>query len=141
MTAICESGVLGCQVIKGGMSKEEFLAFIYKLGNFYEFNKSRKKIIIFLDNATAHKAKLVTSNLEQKITLIYNASYSPMLNPIEEFFSKFKNLIKKLPTSTDFELLESIQLSLNMFKTKDFEGFMRHTLSFIPDVLNFIDFI
>ena len=44
------------------------------------------KVIIFIDNATSHTANLVKLKMHGKISILYNAQYSPMLNPIEEFF-------------------------------------------------------
>jgi len=51
-----------------------------------------------------------------------------MLNPSEEFFSKFKTLIKKLPTSNEEELLKSIKNVFGMFHTQDLIGYIRHAL-------------
>lgn len=141
IAAICDVGVLGCQVLKGGVKKEDFLVFVYNLAKCYEFQTCRKKIVLFMDNAPVHQAKLIKTSLEPKITLLYNAGYSPMLNPIEEFFSKFKALMKRLPTSNDVELLNSIQRTFRSFNQKDFRGYIRHMLSFIPDALNFIDLV
>jgi len=141
IAAISDSAVLGCQVLKGGMKKNDFISFICHLARVYKFKKSQKKIILFMDNAPVHRAGKVKSLLSSKITLMYNASYSPQLNPIEEFFSKFKSLIKKMPTSTDCELLQAVQRSMKMFTSEDIEGYIRHTLSFVLDALNYRDFL
>jgi len=46
-----------------------------------------------MDNAKIHHAKSI-ENLRNKINFFFNAPYSPMLNPIEEFFGLTKHNIR-----------------------------------------------
>jgi len=51
----------------------------------------RDKFFIFMDNATAHKTKLIKDYCEiQGITVLCNAPMTPQLQPIEFIFSMFK---------------------------------------------------
>ena len=47
-----------------------------------------------MDNATIHKSGKFKEFFEFN-NVFYNPPYSPMLNPIEEFFSLFKYYIKQ----------------------------------------------
>ena len=49
-----------------------------------------------MDNAQPHYNKLLKP-LFSKINLFYSAPYSPILNPIEEFFGYLKNKIRYIP--------------------------------------------
>ena len=139
LTAISDREILGCQFIRGGVKKEDFVGFICSLFKQKNLGINNSHLIIFLDNASCHKAKHVKKYLGSKIKFLFNAGYSPMLNPIEEFFSKLKMMIRKLPTSNETELVCSTQLALTKFRTKDFQGYIRHTLSFVEDCMLKLD--
>ncbi len=62
-----------------------------------------------------------------------------MLNPIEEFFSKFKKMIRKNPTLTEDQLVLSIRQGLNLFGPADLKGYIRHVLSFARKSLDLVD--
>ena len=93
-----------------------------------------RHLVVFADNASVHHAKMVKTHLGSKVTLLFNAAYSPMLNPFEEFF-KFKKLLRKMPTSNELELIESIQKTLKLFSLSDFKGYITHILHFIEESL------
>jgi len=58
-----------------------------------------------------------------------------MLNPIEEFFSKFKLLVKRQLPKTREELVGIAQKSFLYFEPTDFRGYVRHALSYcIPSL-------
>jgi len=69
---------------------------------------------------------------------LYNY-YSPMLNPIEEFFSKFKRLIKRKPTKNEAEIIKAVEDSFPGFTKKDFKGYIRNTLKYVENSLSLID--
>jgi len=99
------------------------------------FIKKIKKIVIFLDNASVHHSKFIQGTLANKVTFLFNAAYSPMLNPIEEFFSKFKKMVQKMPTSNDGEMIKAVEEALVKFTRTDLQGYIRHTLSYAEDCL------
>jgi transposase len=52
--------------------------------------------IVIMDNVGVHKVTGVREAIEARgTTLIYLPPYSPDLNPIEQFFSKLKALLRK----------------------------------------------
>jgi transposase len=53
-------------------------------------------------------------------------SYSPDLNPIEEAFSKIKELLRKAEARTREALVEAIGSALSTLTAKDARGFFEH---------------
>lgn len=128
IAAITDSAVLGCQILKGGTKSEDYTGFLCSLINAYGYKQSSTEIVVFADNASIHHSYFVRSVLGNQITFLFNAPYSPMLNPIEEFFSKFKALVKKEICTNEKQLLQAIQNALQAFTAKDFRGYIRDTL-------------
>ena len=62
-----------------------------------------------------------------------------MLNPIEEYFSKLKKLLRKMSTTSEKDLILSLQEAMNLFNANDFKGYIRHVLFFIEKVCDDID--
>ena len=58
--------------------------------------------------------------------LLYLPSYSPDLNPIEEAFSKIKNLIRKAQARSHEALLEAIGVAISAITDEDARGFFEH---------------
>ena len=139
IAAITTNNVLGSQIIKGDVKKEDYLNFIYRIIEYYEFHKTSQHLIIFADNASIHHAKFVTQHLNKKVTLLFNVSYTPRLNPIEEYFSKLKKLLRKMSTTSEKDLILSLQEAMNLFNANDFKGYIRHVLFFIEKVCDDID--
>ncbi len=141
LAAITDRDILGCQLVQGGVKKEDFAGFISSILEVAELGKKSSHIVLFLDNASIHHSKLVKNIIGSKLTLLFNAEYSPMLNPIEEFFSKMKATVRQYPTSNEDELVIAVQSALKKFKPDDIIGYTRHTLSFVQDSLHKIDLI
>ena len=59
---------------------------------------ARKRIVVFMDNASIHKTPsvLVTAR-KLKADVILNAQYSPFLNPVEQLFCHLKRQIRQQP--------------------------------------------
>ncbi len=53
-----------------------------------------KNIIFYMDNAKIHHA-IILRDLASTVNFFFGAPYSPMLNPIEEFFGLLKHYIRK----------------------------------------------
>jgi len=60
-----------------------------------------KDIVIFMDNAVMHKHSHVLETCRKfKVNVLFNAQYSPWLNPIEQLFGylKSKLILEKVGT-------------------------------------------
>lgn len=131
LTAITDRKVLGSMILQGGMTQDDYCGFLCTLILSLEELKYATSIVIFGDNLKAHKTELIYTTLGERMTLLFNASYSPMLNPIETFFSKFKKLIKSHTCNTEKQILTAVQESMEGFTTQNFNGYMRNLLLYI----------
>jgi transposase len=89
--------------------------------------------VVVMDNLTAHKGEKVREVIEQRgAELVYLPSYSPDFNPIEEAFSKIKNLLRKAEARTREALLEAIGRAISAISAQDARGFFDHCGYGIP---------
>jgi transposase len=80
--------------------------------------------IVLMDNLSVHKGKWVRELIEEKgCQLWLLPSYSPDMNPIEEAFSKVKNLIRKAKARTLEALFTVTARSLRAVSEEDARGF------------------
>ena len=80
--------------------------------------------IVLMDNLSVHKGKWVRELIEEKgCQLWLLPSYSPDMNPIEEAFSKVKNLIRKAKATTLEALFTVTARSLRAVSEEDARGF------------------
>ena len=80
-----------------------------------------------MDNLGAHRPQRVRKLIEQRgCELLFLAPYSPDLNPIEEAFSKVKNILRKLAARTKETLVEAMGGALNAVSSEDAKGYFAH---------------
>jgi transposase len=83
--------------------------------------------VVVMDNLSAHKPKRIKELIEQRVCeLVYLPSYSPEYNPIEEAFSKIKNLLRKAAARSKEALIEAIAEALNAISAEDIRGYFQH---------------
>ncbi|KAG2216846.1 hypothetical protein INT45_013990 [Circinella minor] len=86
-----------------------------------------------MDNASIHHSSIVKGTVENRgFHILYLPPYSPVLNLIEEFWSKLKACVKReiLPTSNPFKP-RTIQPTY-LVTARDFQGWIRHAESYFP---------
>jgi transposase len=70
--------------------------------------------VVVMDNLGAHRPKKIRELIEARgAELVFVASYSPDLNPIERAFSKIKNILRKLGARTYEALLKAMEEALS----------------------------
>jgi transposase len=83
--------------------------------------------IVVMDNLSAHKPKRIRELIEQQgCELLYLPAYSPDYNPIEEAFSKIKNLLRKAAARSKEALVEAIGQALSAVSAKDALNYFEH---------------
>ena len=83
--------------------------------------------VVVMDNLSAHKGERIKELIEGRgCQLVYLPAYSPDLNPIEEAFSKIKELVRKAEARTREALIEAIGSALSAVTAKDARGFFGH---------------
>ena len=69
--------------------------------------------VVVLDNLGAHRPERIRELIEARgAELVFLPTYSPDLNPIEEAFSKIKNILRKLGARTHEALVEAMSWAL-----------------------------
>ncbi len=125
LTVIGALGALGmhmAEVISGGMKKPHFIAFMTAL--LATLNAGQ---IIVLDNLRIHHAAEIKAMAKAAgVYLLFTPPYSPEFNPIEEAWSKFKALLRKLRARTPEALKSAVEIGLDNIKPKDAVGWTRH---------------
>ncbi len=83
--------------------------------------------MVVLDGLGAHRPKRIRELIEERrAELVYLPTYSPDLNPIEEAFSKIKNILRNLGARTHEALLEAMAQALSAVTPQDAAGWFDH---------------
>jgi transposase len=84
--------------------------------------------IVVMDNLSAHRPRRIRELIEQQgcCELLYLPAYSPDYNPIEEAFSKIKNLLRKAAARSKEALVEAIGQALSAVTAEDALGYFAH---------------
>ena len=81
----------------------------------------------FLDRLGAHRTKRVRELIEEaSAEVCFLPSYSPFLNPIEECWSKVKNLLRKSAARTTETLRTAIAEAIEQVTPTDAKGWFQH---------------
>jgi transposase len=83
--------------------------------------------VVVMDNLGAHRPKRIRELIEARgADVVFVPSYSPDLNPIEQAFSKIKNILRKLGARTHEALLEAMEEALCKVTPADVAGWFGH---------------
>jgi transposase len=83
--------------------------------------------VVVLDRLGAHRTDKVRELIEERgAELLFLPSYSPDFNPIEEAFSKIKNMVRKAQARTREALVEAIALAISALTLEDAAGWFAH---------------
>ena len=83
--------------------------------------------VVMMDNLGAHRPKRIRELIEARGgELVYVPSYSPEMNPIEQAFSKIKNILRKLGARTHEALLEAMEEALCKVTPAEAAGWFGH---------------
>lgn len=83
--------------------------------------------VVVLDNLSAHKqARMGALIAASGCELWYLPAYSPDLCPIEEAFSKLKQLLRRAEARTREDLHSAIAIAIDQITAHDAHGFFNH---------------
>jgi transposase len=83
--------------------------------------------IVIMDNLSVHKSAWVRELIEERgCRLWFLSPYSPDYNPIEQAFSKVKNLLRKAKARTLQALFEATHHALSAVRGEDARGYFKH---------------
>jgi transposase len=118
-----EEGMGPCLTVEGATTKEVFETYIEQvlaptLGDGQ---------VVVMDTLSSHKGERVKKLIEERgCELIYLPPYSPDFNPIEQAFSKIKNLLREARARVYEALVEAIGKALSAITPGDSQGFFEH---------------
>jgi transposase len=123
LASITTEGLGPCLAVEGSTTREVFEAYLEHV----LASTLRSGQVVVMDNLSAHKGGRVKEIIEGRgCELIYLPSYSPDLNPIEEAFSKIKELMRKAGARTRGALIEAMGRALDAVTAHDARGFFGH---------------
>jgi transposase len=83
--------------------------------------------VVVMDNLSVHRSEWVAQMIEGAgAQILYLPPYSPDFNPIEEAFSKIKNLLRKAGARVREALVEAIGEALSEVTEVDARAFFEH---------------
>ncbi len=116
-----ESGIVAPLVLDGPMTGEVFRAYVEQM----LAPSLAPGDVVVMDNLPAHKVTGVREAIQAAgASVLYLPPYSPDLNPIEQFFSKLKALLRKAAARTRDELWDTIGTLLDAFAPSEFRNYI-----------------
>jgi transposase len=117
------SGMGESMCLEGGTDALAFEAYVE---HFLAPSLTEGQLVV-MDNLGAHQPKKVRELIEARgAQLVFVPSYSPDLNPIEQAFSKIKNILRKLGARTYEALLEAMEEALSKVSPDAAAGWFNH---------------
>jgi len=123
VAALGVDGVTAPCVLDGPMNGDSFRAYVEQC----LAPSLRPGRIVIMDNLASHKVAGVREAIEAAgCELRYLPSYSPDLNPIEQFFAKLKALLRKAAAGTFETLIAAIADALTTVSPYECANYLRH---------------
>jgi transposase len=123
IAAVRLSGPRAPWLFGGAMDGEMFLAWVRQ----GLVPTLQPEDVVILDNLATHKVAGVREAIEGAgARLLYLPPYSPDFNPIENLWSKVKQILRSLSPRTASQLLQAAAAAFAAISTTDCRGFFLH---------------
>jgi len=123
IAAIRLTGACAPWLFDGAMDGEMFLAWVRE----GLVPTLQPDDVVILDNLATHKVPGIRPAIEAVgAKLLYLPPYSPDFNPIENMWSKIKQILRGLAPRTQDELLAAAKTAFNAIFTTDCQNFFVH---------------
>jgi transposase len=107
-------------LFEGAMDGEMFLAWVTE----GLAPTLKKGDVVIMDNLATHKVKGVAATIEAAgARLLYLPPYSPDFNPIENMWSKIKQILRSADPRTQEELMRAAKTAFNAITRTDCRGY------------------
>lgn len=124
LAALTVDGVLGSMTIESPTDTDVFLAFVEQV----LAPRLAPGHVVILDNLGAHKVAGVRPLVESRgAQLLYLPPYSPDFNPIEQAWSKLKQLLRGVKARVLEQLEPAIAQAIAAITADDARGYFRHS--------------
>jgi transposase len=123
IAALDVNGVRCSTVVDGAVNGDVFEAFVKQV----LLPHLTPGDVVILDNLSSHRRASTQALIESAgAQLLFLPPYSPDLNPIEQVFSKIKQLLRSLACRTREALWRTMQSVLDRVTTSDAANCFRH---------------
>jgi transposase len=123
LSSIRLDGSTECIVVDGAMNKAMFSEYIAKI----LCPALRPNDIVIMDNLSAHKNPAVARHIKESgAEVLYLPPYSPDLNPIENMWSKIKQLRRGMEARAYDTLEKGIASALDRVSASDAQGWFKN---------------
>ena len=123
IAAIRLTGTCAPWLFDGPMDGEMFLAWIRE----GLVPTLQPDDVVILDNLATHKVPGIRTAIEAVgAKLLYLPPYSPDFNPIENMWSKIKQILRSLAPRTQDELVAATKTAFTAISTADCQNFFLH---------------
>jgi len=123
VSGLTTGGVIAPFVIEGAMTGDAFRAYIAQV----LAPELKPGQAVVMDNLSVHKVTGVREAIQAAgAILLYLPPYSPDLTPIEQFFAKLKELLRKTAARTKEALWEAIGRHLDEFTPEECRNYFAH---------------
>ncbi|XP_049294417.1 uncharacterized protein LOC125769652 isoform X2 [Anopheles funestus] len=128
--AMNKQGILHYSVHHQAINRQSFKEYVLQLKRELRSQNINRSVII-MDNVRFHKCAEVREAIgEDQDRVIYLPPYSPFLNPIENLFSKWKNMVKRTNPQNEVQLIDAIANGATTLTPEDCEGYIRNMWSY-----------
>ncbi len=123
LSSMTRSGMGPSLAVEGPTTCEVFEAYVDRV----LAPELRPGQVVVMDNLSSHKGPRVRELIEERdCELLYLPPYSPDLNPIEEAFSKVKEMLRRAEARSREALIEVMGKALCAVSSHDARGFYAH---------------
>jgi transposase len=123
LSSMSLSGMGPSMVVEGGANGAVFVGYLREM----VVPALEEGDVVVMDNLSVHKSERVREMIEGAgAQILYLPPYSPDFNPIEEAFSKIKNLLSKAGARVREALVEAIGEALCEVTEEDARAFFEH---------------
>ncbi len=123
LASISLEGMGPSLAVEGSTTAEDFDAYLEHV----LLPEVEEGQVVIMDRLPAHKRGRVRELIEEQgCELLYLPSYSPDYNPIEEAFSKIKEILRRACARTREALVEALGEALSAVSFRDAQGFFEH---------------
>ncbi len=123
LASITVEGMGPSMAVEGSSTQEVFEAYLEHV----LLPEVHEGQVVIMDSLPAHKPNRMRELIEERgCELLYLPSYSPDYNPIEEAFSKIKEILRRAQARSREVLVDAIGQALSAISSKDAWSFFKH---------------
>ena len=123
VAALRHDGVSAVMTVDGALNGDLFVAYVEQC----LVPTLQGGDVVVLDNLSAHKREQARQAVERAgASVMFLPPYSPDFNPIEELFSKLKELLRRVAARTKEAVYDAVGEALKLVSAEDILGWFRH---------------